>query len=279
LKLELVFDLNPVITTIGPLQLRYYGLIFAAMLGIGFLLWRWQMLRGGYSSDLARKFFLWGVIAVMAGSRLGHCLFYEPERYLADPISILFIWQSGLASHGATVGLVLAMLGFSIKHKLRFIEVMDRFSMSAAAGAAAVRLGNFFNSEIVGRATDVPWAVQFVIYDRMMGLSPTPRHPSQLYEFSLGIFVLVSLYLADRKAGLEKRPVGLLSGMFLTLYFGGRFLIEFFKEYQTGLKHAHALTMGQYLSVIPFIAGIGLVFWSLTKGKSTKDRRLKPDKM
>ena len=86
-----IFDLNPIITTIGPLQLRYYGLIFAVMLGIGFLLWHWQMVRGGYSSDLARKFFIWGVIAVLAGSRLGHCLFYEPERYLADPISILFL--------------------------------------------------------------------------------------------------------------------------------------------------------------------------------------------
>jgi len=162
------------------------------------------------------------------------------------------------------------MLGFSIKHKLRFIEILDRFSMSAAAGAAAVRLGNFFNSEIVGRDTDVPWAVQFVIYDRMMGLSPIPRHPSQLYEFALGIFVLISLYLADRKAGLEKRPAGLLSGMFLTLYFGGRFCIEFFKEYQTDLKDAQSLTMGQYLSIIPFIAGIGLVLWALTKGQPTK---------
>lgn len=264
-----IFDLNPIITTIGPLQLRYYGLIFAAMLGIGFLLWQWQMVRGGYSSDLARKFFIWGVIAVLAGSRLGHCLFYESERYLADPISILFLWQSGLASHGATVGLILALLGFSMKHKLRFIEIMDRFSMSAAAGATMVRLGNFFNSEIVGRATDVPWAIQFVIYDRMMGIAPTPRHPSQLYEFTLGIFVLVSLYLADRKAGLEKRPVGLLSGMFLTLYFGGRFFVEFFKEYQTDLKDAQALTMGQYLSILPFIAGIGLVVWSMTKGKPT----------
>ena len=216
--------------------------------------------------------------SVMVGSRLGHCLFYKPERYLADPLSILFIWQSGLASHGATIGLVLAMLGFSIKHNLRFIEILDRFSMSAAAGAAAVRLGNFFNSEIVGRATDVPWAVQFVIYDRMMGLSPTPRHPSQLYEFALGIFVLVSLYLADRKAGLEKRPVGLLSCMFLTLYFRGRFLIEFFKEYQTDLKDAQALTMGQCLSVIPFMVGICLLIWSLTKGKPTNDRSLKPDR-
>jgi prolipoprotein diacylglyceryl transferase len=270
-----IFDLNPIITTIGPLQLRYYGLIFAAMLGIGFLLWRWQMLRGGHSSDLARKFFIWGVIAVLAGSRLGHCLFYEPERYLADPISILFLWQSGLASHGATVGLVLAILGFSLKHRLPFVAIMDRFSMSAAVGATMVRLGNFFNSEIVGRATDVPWAVQFVIYDRMMGIAPTPRHPSQLYEFVLGIFVLVSLYLADRGAGQERRPVGLLSGMFLTLYFGGRFFIEFFKEYQTDLRHAQALTMGQYLSIIPFIAGVVLLLWSFTKGKSIKDGHLK----
>ena len=103
----------------------------------------------------------------------------------------------------------------------------------------------------------------------MMGIAPTPRHPSQLYEFALGILVLISLYLVDRKAGLEKRPVGLLSGMFLTLYFSGRFLIEFFKEYQTDLKDAQALTMGQYLSILPFIAGIGLVIWSMTKGEPT----------
>jgi prolipoprotein diacylglyceryl transferase len=150
------------------------------------------------------------------------------------------------------------MLGFSIKYKLRFLEVLDRMAMPSAVGAAAVRLGNFFNSEIVGRQTDVPWGVQFPRYDDMMGLPPTVRHPSQLYEFALGMTVLLVLFLADRWAGKEKRPLGLLAGLFLVFYFAGRFSVEFVKEYQT---LSDGLTMGQYLSLVPFTAGVLLLGW------------------
>lgn len=300
----IVYYLNPILLEIplpfedfGPIQLRYYGIIFAAMLYIGFLLWRKQMLRGGYSSELADRYLIWGVIAVLAGSRLGHCLFYEPSKYLSNPIEILYFWKGGLASHGATIGLVVAMLGFSIKYKLRFLEVLDRFSMSAAVGAAAVRLGNFFNSEIVGRVTDVPWAVKFLRHDcyrlklhnacdilnmenpeshskwSYIVQNVPARHPSQLYEFALGLFVLLSLYLADRFAGREKRPLGLLAGLFLTIYFLGRFFVEFVKEYQTDLQREEFLTMGQYLSIIPFAIGLALVIWSLVRHKATDEGR------
>jgi prolipoprotein diacylglyceryl transferase len=153
------------------------------------------------------------------------------------------------------------MLGFSLKYKLRYLEILDRMAMPSAVGAAAVRLGNFFNSEIVGRPTDLPWAVDFVRYDRMMGLPPTCRHPSQLYEFALGMTVLGSLYIADRVAGREKRPLGLLAGLFLVLYFTGRFFVEFVKEYQTLSGNESFLTMGQYLSIIPVAAGIILLIW------------------
>ncbi len=255
------------------------------------------MLRGDYSIDLANRFLLWGVIAVIVGARLGHCLFYEPKFYLSHPAEILYFWKGGLASHGATIGLFVALLLFAFKYHMRSLEVLDRFSMSAAVGAAAVRLGNFFNSEIVGRVTDGTWGVKFLRYDChhlhlcQVFSSPNPeanakwaqlveqtplRHPSQLYEFSLGMFVLLSLFLIDRWAGKEKRPLGLLAGSFLVIYFTGRFFVEFFKEYQTGLVQEHWLTMGQYLSIIPFAFGLGLVIWSLVKRRPTDENKLEP---
>ncbi len=272
-----IWNLNPTIAKFGPLQLRYYGIIFASMLYIGFILWHRQMRRGGHSSDVADRFLIWGVIAVLAGSRLGHCLFYEPARYLKDPIQILYVWKGGLASHGATIGLVIALVLFARKYKLPIIEVLDRFSMSAAVGAAAVRLGNFFNSEIVGRATDVAWAVRFPRHDcdgPNLCEAAVPRHPSQLYEFTLGMFVLLVLYLADRFAGREKRPRGLLAGLFLVVYFAGRFTVEFVKEYQVDelIDNESFLTMGQYLSIIPFVCGIALLAW----GKKTANASPRP---
>lgn len=264
-----VWDLDPVILHLGALQLRYYGLIFASMLYIGFIIWRKQMLRAGYSLDLAERFLIWGVLAVLIGARLGHCFFYEPERYLSDPITILHFWKGGLASHGATVGLVVAMFLYCKKYNLRYLEVLDRMAMPSAVGAAAVRLGNFFNSEIVGRPTDVPWAVDFVRYDYMMGEPATFRHPSQLYEFFMGLFVLLALYWADKIAGKEKRPLGLLAAMFLILYFAGRFTVEYFKEYQT--LEESVLTMGQYLSIVPFAAGVVLLGWVIAKRIPTEE--------
>ncbi len=252
-----VFDLDPVLFHLGPFTVRYYGLVFVLTLVTAFWFWRRQMLRGGHSPALADKFIAWGAIATIAGARLGHCLFYEPQTYLRDPLRILFIWEGGLASHGATIGLILALFLFARRHKLRVLEVMDRFTMSAAVGAAGIRLGNFLNSEIVGRATDVPWAVRFTHYSDDGAVA---RHPSQLYEFALGLGVLLALVLADRWAGKEKRPLGLMTGLFLTLYFAARFFVEFFKEFQTPWERV--LTMGQMLSILPFLAGVGLLLWA-----------------
>ncbi len=252
----IIFNLDPEIVKIGPFAIRYYGIIFVIMLFLGYLLWRWQMLRGGYSEDLAERFIIWGVIAVLLGARFGHVFFYHAEEYLADPIRILQFWKGGLASHGATLGLLIALILFAIKNKVHVLEVLDRFTFSAATGAAMVRLGNFLNSEIVGRATDVPWAVRFVRYDN----GAVARHPSQIYEFLMGAIILLILYYADKWAGKEKRPRGLLAGVFMTLYFLGRFMVEFFKEPHT--LHDSALTMGQYLSILPFLVGIGLLVWA-----------------
>jgi phosphatidylglycerol:prolipoprotein diacylglycerol transferase len=219
-------------------------------------------MRGGYPKELAERFFLWGFIAIIIGGRLGECCFYGGSRYLADPISILYVWKGGLSSHGVTLGLVIALITFAIRNNLKIIEVFDRFAMSAALGAAMVRLGNFFNSEIVGSATDVTWGVKFIRYDGGI----VARHPSQLYEFALGIFVLLLLYFTDKRAGKENRPLGLMSGLFLTVYFFGRFMVEFVKEHLV-LKNSF-LTMGQYLSIIPFFVGVGILIWSKLNNQS-----------
>ena len=250
-----VWNIDPILIDLGPVQIRYYGLLFVGVILFGFKLWTWQMLRAGYSQEVAEGFGVWAVVAVIVGSRLGHCLFYEPDVYLADPIRILYVWEGGLASHGATIGLILAIVVYARRNGMHWVEALDRFAMSAATGAALVRLGNFFNSEIVGRATDLPWAVRFVRYDG----GEVARHPSQLYEFALGLGVLLVLYLADRSAGGEKRPLGLLAGLFFTLYFAGRIGVEFVKEYQV---FTAGLTMGQWLSVIPLGFGLWLLWFS-----------------
>ena len=261
----ITWDIDPIVLDLGPVQIRYYGIVFALTILCAYIIWRKQMVRGGYTLNVADKFLLWAIVAVVAGARLGHCLFYEPDRFLSDPLSIIFFWEGGLASHGATVGLIIALFLFSRTNKLNPLEMMDRFTFAAAIGAAGVRLGNFMNSEIVGRVTDVPWAVVFIRY-RPDNL---PRHPSQIYEFGLGIGVLSLLILVDRLAGREKRPIGLLLGVFLTTYFLGRFFVEYVKEYQT-LKDDSLFTMGQYLSMIPCAAGVWLVIWSLMQRRKSK---------
>lgn len=252
-----VFDLDPVLFDLGPVQIRYYGVVFACTLLIAFLFWSWQMRRAGHRKEIADSILVYGIIGTIAGARLGHCLFYEWNVYGQDLTRILYFWEGGLSSHGATIGILLALVVFAIRWKLPYLEMTDRFTFSAAIGAAGIRLGNFLNSEIVGRATDVPWAVRFARYDG----GAVARHPSQLYEFAMGLLVLGALLLADRLAGGEKRPTGLLTGVFFTLYFLLRFTVEFVKEYQSPVEDAahQGLTLGQMLSVLPCFFGIALI--------------------
>lgn len=275
-----VWNIDPVLfylpDFLGGRGIRYYGVLYALTLMLGFYVWQWQMLRGGHTRKQAERFLTMGVIAVIGGARLGHCLFYEPERYLKDPIRILYFWEGGLASHGSTVALIAVLIYFARTEKMPIREVLDRFSMSAAVGATLIRFGNLMNSEIVGRITDGPLAVKFPRHDRA-ALEACPqacesvassvcgfingqcqsfanvpwRHPSQLYEGALGIGVFLLLFLVDRHYR-EDRPLGLLGFLFIGVYFTGRFVVEFFKEYQSLEARESLLTMGQYLS-IPFI--------------------------
>jgi prolipoprotein diacylglyceryl transferase len=243
--------------------LRIYSLLFVGVFLGGFRLLDWQIRRAGGPEEDASDFVLYGVIAVLAGSRIGHVFFYEFDHFLRDPMWIFMIHKGGLASHGATLGLIVGMWLFCRHKRQSFIEGCDRFSFSAALGATLVRLGNLFNSEIVGRKTDQTWGVYFPRYDRG-ALQPIYRHPSQLYEVALGLLVMAILYVVDRKLGKEKRPRGALIATFFATYFTGRFFVEYFKEYQT-LSPDFPFTMGQCLSVVPAAAGYYGIYLSLKK--------------
>jgi len=284
-----IWDLDPDLLNIGPLTVRFYGLLFAVGILLGYYLWRWQMDRGGHHRATTEKFMVWGVIAVLVGSRLGHCLFYEPEVYLRDPIRILFIWQGGLASHGATIGLIVTLWLYSKRYGFHVLEVMDRFAMSATMGATFVRLGNFMNSEIVGRVWDGPWAVRFPSYEHSLARElavrsgaripfdpiALPRHPSQLYEALGGLAVFAMLLIVDKIYG-EKRPRGLLAALFMLGYFSFRFMVEFVKEYQVFLNitrvdelkmvfiaPTNQFDMGQYLSIPMLAIGLGFLIYAI----------------
>jgi prolipoprotein diacylglyceryl transferase len=228
----------------------------------GYKLLDWQIRRAGGDAEDANDFVLYGVIAVLGGARAGHVFFYEWDRFVKDPIWLFKIHEGGLASHGGTIGLLLAMYLFTKFRRQSFIEGCDRFAFSAALGSILVRIGNFFNSEIVGRETGADWGVRFPRYDRVA--DPPLRHPSQLYEVALGMLVMIALLIADRALGKEKRPRGVMISLFMALYFTGRFLVEYVKEYQPG-EVAVGLTTGQWLSLIPALAGYVGLFWSLKR--------------
>jgi prolipoprotein diacylglyceryl transferase len=248
----------------GPLELRYYSLLFVAVFLGGYSLLKWQITRAGGPASDAGDFIVYGVLGVLLGARLGHVLFYDLDKALKDPMWVFKIWTGGLASHGAVIGLIFVMWLFCKQKGISFFEGSDRFSYSATLGATLVRVGNLMNSEIVGRKTDQSWGFQFPRYDR--DLVPVPyRYPTQLAEIVLGCLVMAGLYFIDKRLGEEKRPRGAMIASFFALYFTGRFFVEFYKEYEGPLEAGSALTMGQVLSLPGIIIGWGGLYLALKK--------------
>lgn len=249
------------------LPLRYYSLLFVVVFLGGHALLNWQVKRGGGSPEVASDFIVYGVLGVLVGARLGHVLFYDLDHAIRDPKWIFMIWTGGLASHGAVVGLIIAMYLFTKRRGVPFLEGSDRFAFSATLGATVVRIGNLLNSEIVGRVVpDQSWGMKFPradIQGSLERLSFTAeelagvkyRYPSQLYEIALGIAVFAGLFIADRAMGKEKRPRGALISWFFVLYFGGRLFTEQYKEIEA-LDPSSMITMGQWLSFPGLLLGL-----------------------
>ncbi len=253
------WNVKPEIFQLGPLEVRWYGLLFAASFVFGYMIMAKFFKKEGVPIELLDKLATTMVIATVIGARLGHCLFYEPDYYLSNPAEILYIWKGGLASHGAGIAILLALAWFAFKEKKNYFWVVDRIVIVVALAGVMIRTGNLMNSEIYGHVTDLPWGFVFVRAGESV-----PKHPTQLYEalsYLLIFFVLLFIYY--KKDG--KTTNGFITGLFLTLLFGARFMIEYVKEIQVAFEANMSLNMGQRLS-IPFIAfGVGLMIYTSIK--------------
>ena len=254
---------DPEVFRIGSIAIRWYGLLFALSFVFGYII----LLRVFKKEDVPIKLLdtltTYMVIGTVVGARLGHCFFYEPAYYFAHPLKIFAVWEGGLASHGAGIGIIVAIWIFSLTQKKPFIWVMDRVVIVVALSGFLIRTGNLMNSEIFGHATTLPWGF---LFERaaLRGEIVVPRHPTQIYEglTYLAIFFYLWWYYY-RKNG--KPEPGYLFGVFLVLVFGMRFIIEFLKEPQVGFESSMILNMGQLLSIPFVIAGIIYIYRAKTK--------------
>lgn len=256
----MTWNIDPVLFSIGPLEIRYYGVFFALSLFLAYLVAQKLFKIKGFKVELLDNLAVYLILGIVIGARFGHILFYQLDYYLAHPGQILQVWNGGLASHGAAIGLIVAYALFLWRHpKVRFFDFADVIAVVIAIPAALVRLGNFFNSELVGRPTEVPWAVNFERVDSLM------RHPSQIYEFLMASLIFAILYPLWLKTHAKRRP-GFFLGLFMMLYFSFRFTVEFFKDFPLH-DEAFSLTTGQLLSIPFFLLGLGTFLWGLKKKK------------
>jgi phosphatidylglycerol:prolipoprotein diacylglycerol transferase len=244
---------DPILVAFGPLAVRWYGLFFASAFLVGY----WVMVqiyrREGSDPSTIDTLLMYMGIGTLLGARLGHVLFYDPQYYLAHALDIVKVWEGGLASHGGAAGILIALLLYARKPgQPAYLWLLDRVAIPTALGGFFIRVGNFFNSEIVGTPTSAPWAV---VFDRV---DPIPRHPVQLYEALVYLLIFVVLGLVYLRWGKMHRD-GLLLGLFFTLVFSARFLLEFVKTPQAAYEAGFAVTVGQWLSVPFILAGIALI--------------------
>jgi phosphatidylglycerol:prolipoprotein diacylglycerol transferase len=247
---------DPVAFSLGPLAVRWYGLMYLAGFAAGWWLGARRIRRGLTRVTRAQfdDLFFGTVLGVILGGRLGYVLFYKPAYYLQHPSEILALWQGGMSFHGGFLGVLAAMWLVARRHRLAWLEVMDFLAPLVPIGIAAGRLGNFINGELWGRVTDVAWGMVF------RGAGNLPRHPSQLYEMALeGVALFALLWWFSSRP----RPRGQVSALFLIGYGAARFACEFAREPDAFLGFlALGLTMGQWLSLPMVAAGIWLFMWS-----------------
>jgi phosphatidylglycerol---prolipoprotein diacylglyceryl transferase len=245
-----IWNADPAIFRFGPFEVRWYGLFFALGFFLGFQIMAQIYRREGRDLATLSDLLLYLMIGTIVGARLGHVLFYQPDYFLAHPLEILMIWRGGLASHGGFIGVLIAIYLFLKKHRdMRFVELADRLTIPCLLAAALIRVGNFFNSEIVGIPSNLPWAIVFARVDDI------PRHPAMLYEALAYFSAFCMLYYADRKTSIMQLP-GRVFGIALAGCFLARFLIEFVKEDQVPFERRLPLDMGQLLSIPFILAGV-----------------------
>jgi len=254
-------DINPVALQVGPLAIRWYGIMY--VLGFVGVFWSCYKRRlsgaqfgvAPWHSDEIVDLIFYGAMGVIFGGTLGYLLFYEPHVFFNDPLRLFRFWEPGRSFHGGLLGVLLAVFIFGKVHRRHFWAITDFIAPAIPIGIMAGRLGNFINGELWGRVTNMPWGIVFPHAGAM------PRHPSQLYEFGLeglGLFIILNVYIK------KPRMTGSVSGLFLVWYGLFRFGIEFFREpdLNQGFVALGWLTKGQILSLPMVIIGLLLLFYA-----------------
>lgn len=253
------WDIDPELFSLGPISIRWYGLMFASSFLFGFLLLRRIFRLEGRPVKNLDKLLVYVLIGTILGARLGHCFFYNPSYFLSNPIEILKVWKGGLASHGGGLGALIAIFLYSRNHPHEsYLWLLDRIAIVAGLCGFFIRIGNLFNSEIIGTPTTLPWAFIFEKVDNI------PRHPVQLYEsvtYGLIFILLLIIYTKQRR----KIKQGFLAGLFLLLAFTARFFLEFVKARQASYSSNLPLSVGQLLSIPFLLAGIVLIIYAHSK--------------
>lgn len=263
------WNVDPAIFSLGDFEVRYYSLSWI----IAFMLATWlfskMVKKEGLDPKLNDSAFMYAFISTIIGARIGHCLFYEPDYYIAHPFEILNLRQGGLASHGAAFGLLVGLWLFSQKNKVKYIWTLDHIVTLIPLSGAMIRFGNLMNSEIYGNPTGSDFGVRFIenLSSWRAGAEPIyslPSHPTQIYEAAMYIVIFIILYALYHRGITDKFP-GFIFAIFLILLFGGRLIIEFIKLPQVDFEQAMSFNMGQWLSV-PFVL-LGVVILSLSLKK------------
>ncbi|MDK2969217.1 MAG: phosphatidylglycerol---prolipoprotein diacylglyceryl transferase [Bacteroidota bacterium] len=271
--LSITWDVNPELFTIFGREIRWYGLLWV----IGLIVAVYIVQKIFQKEDLPEKWFdslfIYMIVGIIVGARLGHCLFYEPEYYLSHPIEILKIWEGGLASHGGVVGIIIAVWLYSRKvTKLSMLWTFDRVMVPTGFTAAMIRLGNLMNHEIYGGPTDAPWGFRFItnINAWMNGAPPVysePSHPTQIYEALAYLVVFgITMYMYWKTDAKDRK--GLITGVGILIIFLFRFFIEFIKNVQVdseiAMRENTGLVLGQWLSVPFIIWGVWMIWFALS---------------
>lgn len=266
--LYIVWDFDPAMFSIGGFELRYYGLMWAITFLLGERFFSIFAKREGFGRDMIDTGFIWIVLGAVLGARIGHCLFYEFPYYITKPWAIITEFRNGgMASHGSALGMLFGMWVTARKHKMPYVWWLDRIMIPVAIGGALVRLGNLFNSEIVGCTTDLPWGFKFVRLYPNVPIEQIPvQHPAQLYEAICYIITFVILLWMYYKRNEGQKHPGLMFGVGVLGIFLTRPFVELIKENQEAFEEGMLLNMGQLLS-IPFIILAVYMIWGSLKGK------------